>query len=314
MRVNAIKQDINFLLGKNSNDSATVSVEYFENSTRAKHFLDALKNIILQFLGIKSYQFRDDENKLLAYQIANEIKNITFDNNSFTVIGRNNEIVTLEFYYNHNHILAICGTERITIATRLPNGYIDVMKANVNKIDNPFGLTTLGEASTMSNLAYMYKYGQGVDINYPKAIELYTKAAALGNESAMSNLAFLQNFINNPGIKFKLLYQSRYAVSNEKKSSIKKLLSENQDFDCSISTLHLDAMEHTVVEHKTNNTFSFYDFNNLECYISYKKALKKPITSPLTNAEMTIYNEEAKVLPQNCWLTPDQFIAYMQSK
>jgi hypothetical protein len=48
--------------------------------------------------------------------------------------------------------------------------------------------------------------------------------------------------------------------------------------------------------------------------MSTRIANKKIIISPLTREKLTLYTEKAEVLPNNCLLTPDQFIAYMQSQ
>ena len=43
----------------------------------------------------------------------------------------------------------------------------------------------------MNTLAWMYGYGQGVEINYQKAIDLYEQAIKLKNPNAMNNLALM---------------------------------------------------------------------------------------------------------------------------
>jgi len=49
----------------------------------------------------------------------------------------------------------------------------------------------LGHAPAMDTRAWMYKYGVGGPVNYPKAIELYGRAIELGYAPAMNNLAYM---------------------------------------------------------------------------------------------------------------------------
>ena len=50
-----------------------------------------------------------------------------------------------------------------------------------------------GNSHSMNNLGYMYYNGHGVEQNYQKAIELYTLAIEKGNLSSMNNLAIMYN-------------------------------------------------------------------------------------------------------------------------
>lgn len=49
----------------------------------------------------------------------------------------------------------------------------------------------LGNASAMIWIGYMYYFGEGVEVDYAKAMEWYSKAADLGNASAMNNIGVL---------------------------------------------------------------------------------------------------------------------------
>lgn len=49
----------------------------------------------------------------------------------------------------------------------------------------------LGYSSAMIAIGYMYQNGQGVDQDYPKALEWYDRAANLGNATALSSIGYL---------------------------------------------------------------------------------------------------------------------------
>jgi uncharacterized protein len=50
-------------------------------------------------------------------------------------------------------------------------------------------LCEMGDASACTNLATMYSHGEGVELNFDKAIALELKAINLGSKTALSNLA-----------------------------------------------------------------------------------------------------------------------------
>ena len=56
----------------------------------------------------------------------------------------------------------------------------------------------LGNTSAMCNLALMYKNGDYVDKNMKKAVELWQKAADLGDMNAINNLALM--YKNGDGV------------------------------------------------------------------------------------------------------------------
>ena len=55
-----------------------------------------------------------------------------------------------------------------------------------------------GNAKAQYNLGFMYKYGQGVTLNYAKAAKWYRKAADQGLAEAQSNLGVM--YVNGQGV------------------------------------------------------------------------------------------------------------------
>ena len=51
-----------------------------------------------------------------------------------------------------------------------------------------------GNASAMYSIGYMYDYGEGVEQDYSKALEWYNKAANAGNSAAMNNIGYMYEF------------------------------------------------------------------------------------------------------------------------
>ncbi|GAE01396.1 hypothetical protein CBO05C_1086 [Clostridium botulinum B str. Osaka05] len=56
-----------------------------------------------------------------------------------------------------------------------------------------------GNATSMSNIGFMYYNGKGVEQDYKKAIEWYSKASQAGNFTAMGNIGFM--YYNGQGVK-----------------------------------------------------------------------------------------------------------------
>ncbi len=57
----------------------------------------------------------------------------------------------------------------------------------------------LGDLKSMTNLAYLYTYGDGVKKNFETAFSWYEKSASLGNIDAQINISFL--YISGQGVK-----------------------------------------------------------------------------------------------------------------
>ena len=51
-----------------------------------------------------------------------------------------------------------------------------------------------GNAVAMNNIGYMYDYGKGVEQDYTKALEWYNKAANAGNDTAMNNIGYMYRY------------------------------------------------------------------------------------------------------------------------
>ena len=51
-----------------------------------------------------------------------------------------------------------------------------------------------GNASAMYSIGYMYDYGEGVEQDYSKALEWYNKAANAGNSAAINNIGYMYEF------------------------------------------------------------------------------------------------------------------------
>ena len=51
-----------------------------------------------------------------------------------------------------------------------------------------------GNATAMYNIGYMYDYGEGVEQDYSKALEWYNKAANAGNSAAINNIGYMYEF------------------------------------------------------------------------------------------------------------------------
>ncbi len=51
----------------------------------------------------------------------------------------------------------------------------------------------------MSNIGFMYYKGKGVEQDYKKAMEWYSKASQAGNFTAMGNIGFM--YYNGQGVK-----------------------------------------------------------------------------------------------------------------
>ena len=92
------------------------------------------------------------------------------------------------------------GTEPLYIAGAMGNlGY---MYANGEGVEQDYAkaiewytkAADSGNTTAMYNIGYMYMYGEGVEQDGTKAIEWYTKAADLGDSDAMYNFGYMYDY------------------------------------------------------------------------------------------------------------------------
>ena len=103
----------------------------------------------------------------------------------------------IETALGHYNKVVEDGTEPLYIAGAMGNlGY---MYANGEGVEQDYAkaiewytkAADSGNTTAMYNIGYMYMYGEGVEQDGTKAIEWYTKAADLGDSDAMYNLGYM---------------------------------------------------------------------------------------------------------------------------
>jgi TPR repeat protein len=128
----------------------------------------------------------------------------------YEVCGDNpNAQISLAILYNNGQGVVQDKTKALSMCQSLVNkGYVDAYLglASIAKDNGDYatafnyyakvaneGSEPLYVASAMNSIGYMYNYGQGVSIDYAKAMEWYTKSANLGNNYAMNNIGYMYN-------------------------------------------------------------------------------------------------------------------------
>ena len=119
------------------------------------------------------------------------------------VVAKNEE--DIETALGHYNKVVEEGTEPLYIAYAMNN--LGHMYRNGEGVEQDYAkaiewytkAADLGDADAMNNLGYMYEHGVGVEQDGAKAVEWYIKAADLGNTTAMNRLGYM--YYNGEGVE-----------------------------------------------------------------------------------------------------------------
>ncbi|RGB29650.1 hypothetical protein C1646_672286 [Rhizophagus diaphanus] len=179
---NIYEEDLSFIIEELINIYLNDLNKGIKTNIRKKNFLDYINNNEINLQEMYYWLLNNQNNSYSIYLLGYF--------NYHGIETNINKEKTFELYQKAAKL------ENIVAQLDLAAIYIDERdKKNYEKAYELFKkLTEMENPNAINMLGYCYDYGFGIDVNKQKAVELYQKAADLGNSDALINLEIYEIF------------------------------------------------------------------------------------------------------------------------